>query len=410
MHSPASIAALKYDLESAYLEALKKTETLGLGNSRVIQATAREDQAWARNFPSINFIGSYQRQDTPDSIGTSGGFTKVNQGSARLNLLQPIYRGGRLSASYGVAKHQKESQEHTIETSKLDLYINVSRFYYDIKIAQKELDNLNNSISFTNDRIAELKKRTKIGRTRNGEVLMAQSQLAILQSQLKVAEGQLTVAKDQFGFATGLGSEFLLADEPEALPELDKLSSYLDLAEQRPDIQALKATIASNEENIRLARSGHFPSLDLSGNYYLLRIGSLQGVSWDTGVSLTFPIFSGGVVSSQVSEAIALQNESELQLSQLRRQIIANIKATYHNLESILEQVKTLELAYVATEKNYREQTRDYRFSLVSNLDVLQALNSFQDTKRALDRTRFQALALWATLKAQTGKLLGKNK
>ena len=71
---------------------------------------------------------------------------------------------------------------------------------------------------------------------------------------------------------------------------------------------------------------------------------------------------------------------------------------------SSTEQVKTLEQAVSTNEQNYTEQEKDYRFNLATNLDVLQALNNFHDTKRSLDRTRYQAMAAWAKLKAEANQ------
>jgi outer membrane protein TolC len=70
-----------------------------------------------------------------------------------------------------------------------------------------------------------------------------------------------------------------------------------------------------------------------------------------------------------------------------------------------LDQIKALEAALKSTEGNYREQEKNYRFGQATNLDVIQALNSFQDSKRTLDRTRYLAFSAWAELKAATAQV-----
>jgi outer membrane protein len=54
-------------------------------------------------------------------------------------------------------------------------------------------------------------------------------------------------------------------------------------------------------------------------------------------------------------------------------------------------QLAALEKATEAARKNYEAQRHDYRLGLVTNLDVLQALTTFQENQRALDRARYTA-------------------
>jgi outer membrane protein TolC len=68
-------------------------------------------------------------------------------------------------------------------------------------------------------------------------------------------------------------------------------------------------------------------------------------------------------------------------------------------------QVKSLQEAVKAAELTYTEQTRDYRFGLTGNLDVLSALNTLLDTRRTLDHTRFQLLNSWVGLQASVGRI-----
>lgn len=51
------------------------------------------------------------------------------------------------------------------------------------------------------------------------------------------------------------------------------------------------------------------------------------------------------------------------------------------------------------------EQKKDYGFSLVTNLDVLQSLNTFQSTKRNLDKTRVDMMSAFAELMASVAQI-----
>ena len=107
-------------------------------------------------------------------------------------------------------------------------------------------------------------------------------------------------------------------------------------------------------------------------------------------------------MSARVGEASAREKELEQLLSQTRRLAETSIRTAYNQWISALNQIQALEAALNSTEENYKEQSRNYRFGQATNLDVIQALNVFQDTKRTLERTRIQARAAFAELRALT--------
>jgi outer membrane protein len=127
-------------------------------------------------------------------------------------------------------------------------------------------------------------------------------------------------------------------------------------------------------------------------------------VKWDLGLTLTLPLYQGGVVSSQVREAAAKVQEQELSSALAIKSAEQEIRSYYQQVTNGIEQMTSIKEGLEIAEKNYQEQNRDYRFGLSTNLDVLQALNVLQDTRRALDRTKYQTLTAWHMLQAAAGK------
>lgn len=256
----------------------------------------------------------------------------------------------------------------------------------------------------------DLKARARIGRTREGEVLAAESQVAVLAAQLQAALSLHERARDVFSLTTGLSRNVDLVQPPERkgqlLPPLEPLQNYLAELNKRPDVIALQESYLAADENVTVARAGHFPSLDLTANYYFARAGIQSSVDFDFGLTLVVPLFQGGVVNAATGSAIGARKERELLLAQGRRLAENQVRDAYERVKAGLEQMESLELAADLAEKNYRRQTGDYRLGLVTNLDVLQALNTFQETKRNLDQIKFDSLAAWDALQAALGKTL----
>lgn len=404
--APLAQAAAEVGLKDAVRSALSKTETVGIGEARVHQAEQRITQARSRFFPVVIAGASFQQQDTSGVLSRqSSSLFGGRQSFSRVTLSQSLYEGGRDWAALNASHADREIQRQNLSFSGYGVFTQVAQSFYNVLSNQREVQNLKKTLDLARERSEEISRRMKIGRSRNTEWIAAQAQLSVLEAQRMAAEGTLVTATEQFVLLTGLPPDSTLVEKREQPDAPEKLEAYLSRLNVRPDIVAMQAQVDSAGSAVSVARSGHLPSLGISGNYYLSREGTQKGNVWDVGATLTFPLFAGGLVQAQVNEALERRHEIELQLSQTRRFAEIAIRTAYNNLRMTLDQLTALASALKSTETNYKEQEKNYRFGQATNLDVIQALNSFQDTKRTYDRTRYLALSAWAELKAATAQV-----
>lgn len=390
-------------LKDAFVSALEKTETVAIGTSRVFQSSARADQVRARFFPTVNLVGSTQKQDyvsqsTSSVLGNS-------LSSTRVSATQSLYEGGRDWANLKANEADKKAKEQNLSVDKYNLFSSVAQSFYGILSNDREVENLKVTIKLAEDRVKEIKNRVKIGRSRNIELMAADAQLAVLQAQLMAAQGQLVTSWDQFVLLTGLPRDIELAKKREVPEQPKNLENYLAFLDSRPDVQSMQAQIEWAKSTEDAVSAAHLPSVGVTGNYYITRDGPQKDNHWDVTGTITIPIFAGGLIKAQVHEAKEKIREVESMLGQTRRLAEISIRTAYNNLVAAMNQISALESALKSTEENYKEQEKNYRFGQATNLDVIQALNSFQDTKRTLDKTRYLALTASASLRAATAQI-----
>ncbi len=405
-----TVEAAPLSLAEAYQAALQKNESIGIGQKRVDQASELVDQAWGSLLPSVSLIGTYQRQDNSasGSAVAGGRFTLPEQTNAWFGLTQPIFRGMAEYGGLAAVKADRRAAEAVLSAERLRLYAGVADAYFKVLAAEQDRRNLQTLVDLSSRRVKELKDRSRIGRSREGDVLAARAQATILNSQLEAAQSDINQTRDQFSLVTGLAPHTPLApaDMANALPgKMEMLTAFLDRVPERPDLRAQQERVTSAEERVVVARAGHFPSLDATANYYLRRAGVLDDVKWDVGLRLTVPLFRGGSVSSQVSAALDLKKEQELLLAQTRRAAETEIRVAYERVRSGIAQILTMGEAAGLAEKNYKTQNRDYGLGLVTNLEVISAMDTFRETLRQLDSVRFQTLSAWAALQAAVGRV-----
>lgn len=396
-----SVASAPITLWEAYQSALKKSEAVAISQSQQRLSEARLDQATSGFKPSLTASMNYQQQNVPlPSVG------QKDQATAKLTLTQSLYAGGKDQANVSAVRRDLEAQKWNGDLAQNSLYASIAKNFYSLLSAQIEVRNIELSILLNQKRIQELQQRKKIGKSRNIEVLATQAQIAVLQAQLITAQGQLENAKNLFINNTDLPLDRELKEEPVPSLPLRDLSFYLKSVEERPNIQAQRLLVESSSLTLDSVRAGHKPSLDFTGNAYPYRYRLISGApDWDATLTLTIPLYAGGLVEGRVRESLEKKTQAELTLAQYRREAQLDIQTAYESLVSSLNQVNTLQSALAITEQNVREQEKDFRFSLSTNLDVLQALNTFHETKQSLDRAHYGALLNYARLKVATNKI-----
>jgi outer membrane protein len=383
------MAAEALTLDDYFAAALQRSETTAIQLEQVHQAEERYQQANSALLPTINAVGTYTWQDPlpPSSPQTPSNLSQ--QHLSKLSATQPLFRGLREFAALRQNQDLLDAQAQDYRHAKVVLFTDVVQNFYTILALESDLTNYTEEIRLNQERENDIRTRVRIGRSRPSELLNVQSTISTLRAQIEQLRGQLQVAREAFAFQSGRDAATPLHDTTTLPEQLAPLESYLAGIPQRPDIHAAQQRLAASTEGISIARGEHLPTLDLNANYYLQRPGYLNDSKWDVQLALTIPLYAGGGVQSKVREAGSQRNQAELSQSQVLRQAEQEIRAFFQSSAADLSQLHSLANATTAAKKSYQAQLREYRLGLVTNLDVLLALTSYQQNQRALDRVRF---------------------
>jgi len=386
-------------LEEYFAAAMVRSEVVATQSELIRQTEERYNQANSALRPTVSGVASYKRQD-PVPAGESSTSNPNRQSLVRLNATQPLFRGFREFAALRQSKALLGAQNEDYLQASSQLFKDVVQNFYTILSIEKDLMNLDVEIGLNRDREKEINSRVRIGRSRPSEILTVQSTISTLRAQMEQLRGQLGVEREVFAFLSGLDSTTALLDTEVIPASLASQDEYLSRVPLRPDVKASQRRVTAAQENTSVAKGAKLPTVDLSANRYLDRSGSLKDSTWDVAVELNLPLYTGGLLQSQVREAISQQTQAELAVRQVTRQAEQEIRALYQSVVYDSAQLDALEKATVSARKNYEAQQRDYRFGLVTNLEVIQALTAFQENQRALDRARHTAKLNYLRLEA----------
>jgi outer membrane protein len=326
-------------LASAIAQALKTQPALWQARAQTHAAEGRTDQARSGYLPQVTGAAAYQR--TTGNFATRPGAFPANAAvktsyrlgttydffNFSLTASQLIYDFGQTSGRWSAAESAVDASLATEDAMRFQTVMNVQGAFYQawaqralVSVAQETLDNQRRHLE-------QIEAAVKVGVRPDIDLAQARANVANARVQVINTQNAYEVAKDQLNAAMGMmtPTDFDVADE-EAPPIGAEDGPIEPLVNQalaaRPDVVALQRQHDAQSKTIRSFRGGYGPSLVAS------TAGTEQGTqlnnmvpNWNVGVTLTWPIFQGGMTNGQIREAQANLENIDAQLASLRLQI-----------------------------------------------------------------------------------------
>ncbi len=391
-------AADHLTLKECYKMALKRSETIGIQKELIKETEGQMLQALSSALPKVAFAYSQKWQDV-DRQQINGGY----EPEAKFTLTQPLFTGFKEFAAIGASKHIGKQRKSELERAKELLFTDVSDAFYLYLSYQEDEETVQNITKALEDRVAELKRREAIGRSRTSEVASADAQLKRTEALLEGVRAQREVAGQLLEFLIGRSVDQLVDGElSEERSSLEQLAAKID---RRADVVAARESFESFQNNVTAARSAFFPNVSLGANAYTKRSDTYEGNDWDATITVNVPIFNGTTDIGAYDQAKAQKNEADFRLSLVRRQALLDLKSAYTKWQAANRTLAAFMKALDASEKNYKLQVEDFKHSLVNNLDVLQALQDLESVRRDHVAAKSNAKRAYWNLKVATGDI-----
>lgn len=380
--------------------ARQHSGTLAAQNERRNVAARRLTQARGGMLPSVAFIYQKTYRDTAD------GLYSTDLTDSKFSLTQPLFYGTRKFSSFSISGNDLRKEELNTETVDRLVRASATQAFYLLAQVDSDIANIGATKGAMQERLKELQERVRLGKSRNSETLMLESQIATLTAQEEKSRSDRAKAAEQLAVLIGADPDSIAASDDTSPPDtLDPVASYMDKLKNRSDLAAAAKDVESQKLKLRAARGALLPTLDLNGAYYTQKSGSSYADSkWDAALVLNAPLFQGGSLWGKASEEAARLREYEANYGQAMRDAASQLRIFYKSAASSIKQSAAYKDAYDKANKSYQMQLSDYRYGLVSNLDVIQSMLSMLDVKKNYDRAIIQSKIDKALLDIAAGK------
>lgn len=393
----APVHSAPLSLQDCTTRALRVSEDLAQRRLAIEQARARYRQAINSLTPDIGITVQQQLRGpsnfgvlrsagsdlTSDPTGARSRGLGSSQLEAAFTVQQPLFRGFREFILADVALAEQEGLTAIERRNRELLYQDVATTFHQSLLYQDDISILERSKANLVDRIKELHSFVSLGRTRESEVIAAQSDLAAVAVTKERVKGLRQASLEYLAFLIDLPSEQieLIPNEPQF--QSPALSVLLEKSRLRSD--ALSADAALRVAHLRTLaiRRELWPEATLEGSVYGLDDPD-RSREWQVLLRLDIPIFTFGKIEARASESELIAEAAQSARERIRRQVELEVRQAVSRLVSATAQYRALETLVASRRKNHELQRQDYTLGVVTNLEVLNAIRDLYDSERQL--------------------------
>jgi outer membrane protein len=378
-----------YTLNDAYHAAVNTNEIIGISAETVVQSDSRIDQAWTYLYPRLVAQSAYTRYN--DTLGTAPViFQPLEQVQAALILTQPLYTGGRTLAALRTAQTLRDASRRGFESTVQDTLLTVAQAFHGVIKAQKLVDISRRAVDRMerHKKVTEHEAATRRNKANMSSLLRATTLVSQARINLIRAEDGLKIARSQLSMVTRLPNDAALS-EPEALKPSEETYDQLKAIAlaNRADYAGSRLNQKVAEENVTIVKGAHYPQLYAEAGVKYLNSQPETGMDATTyygGLRLQIPIFEGGLMKAETSEARSKVMQAKLSTTLLERSIETEVLEAHITLQTVTAVLATAKLQLGYAKDNFDTVENLFGEGLLPSLSLIDAEQALSQAEREL--------------------------
>ncbi len=362
-----------------------------------------------RYFPTVGVGIAGTRQLSLAAAGRTA-IERTTYGPS-VNLSYTVLDFGARSGSIDVARQTAIAADLAHNATVQNTILQVEGAAFSYLATRAERDAQKSAVELAQAALDAANERHRVGLATIADVLQAQTALSQAQLELETLEGSLQIARGTLAVAMGLPAN--TSYEVPEVPAADSaqfvtasVDSLIDYAlRSRPELAQARAQAEAASSQIRVARSGYFPSLAFSGSTANQgsNVSTFAGHSYSLNLGVSIPVFNG--FSNQYDVASASENyqAAVARTEQTKQQVIQQVFTSYYTLRTATDRVHTSrDLLASATQSETVARER-YKEGVGSIVDLLVAQSALANARAQEIDSRWQ----WRTALAQLSHDVG---
>lgn len=341
---------------------------------------------------------------------------------AGLNLTQPIYVGGQITAANRLARLGKECQQENLRKTRAEVLAEVDKSYYTLISVSQKVRMLEAFLRQMNGLIEKLRASVSAELATGNDMLRVEAKRSEVEYQLQKARNGEELCRLALGNALGLPitEQVVPIDTVFSVEAISQLDENFELC---PELSLLKKNVEVKETLAKKERSNFLPTIALSVGYSYYGNLKMRGTTMQPDgtpyqfeqkfsddipmamLSVSIPIFHWGSEFKKAKKARLDVTAAQLDLQKNRRLLSIEVRQAVQNVTSGYQMVQTAQTGQQQADENLRVMQLKYDCSMATLTDLLDAQAQWQQAHSNLIEAQAQYKIYQTEYLRATGRL-----
>lgn len=341
---------------------------------------------------------------------------------AGLNLTQPIYVGGQITAANRLARLGKECQQENLRKTRAEVLAEVDKSYYTLISVSQKVRMLEAFLRQMNGLIEKLRASVSAELATGNDMLRVEAKRSEVEYQLQKARNGEELCRLALGNALGLPiTEQVVPID--TVFSVEAISQFDENFELCPELSLLKKNVEVKETLAKKERSNFLPTIALSVGYSYYGNLKMRGTTMQPDgtpyqfeqkfsddipmamLSVSIPIFHWGSEFKKAKKARLDVTAAQLDLQKNRRLLSIEVRQAVQNVTSGYQMVQTAQTGQQQADENLRVMQLKYDCSMATLTDLLDAQAQWQQAHSNLIEAQAQYKIYQTEYLRATGRL-----
>jgi len=393
-------------LDQATELALSHQPALVAARAQSRAARARVGQATAPMLPQVLAAGDFSR------VGGSGpGLAKGDSWTAGVTGTQLLFDFGQAWFGRSAASASARGQEETERDTTQLVLLNVRSAWFTAAAARDLVQVARETVANREAHLGQIRGFVEVGTRPEIDLAQARSDLATARVLLINQENNLATSLAQLNQAMGVSGRTDYELAPTAFPPVAGEDGGIEMLVEealshRADLAAIEHEREAQRQTVKSLWASFAPALSATGRYGGTGPATSDlAESWNVGLTLTWPILSGGRTRYQVSEADATLDALGAQADEIRLQVRLAVEQGWLSVKAAKAALDATADAVASAKDRLRLAEARYQAGLGSGLE----LDDAQVAETTAAAQEVQARFNLAAARAELVRALGRS-
>jgi outer membrane protein TolC len=407
LQAKAGETTMKLSLSDAISMARQNNSSIKASHSRIDQAEARIVQTRQSSLPKVTLsetlmvtndpgaalVFKLQQKSLQNSDFDAPKMTNpnvINDFNTSFQVMQPVYNADA-AIGRAIAISAKKAEKHMAVRTEETIGFQVSKVYYGLILARKNIDAVEQSIKTMQGHSNEAAKGFSAGLMTKSDKLSTEVRLSELQEQKLLLHDAIKDATDALKVMLHLDAHVTIVPTGDlvvdgAVPGVENKTE----PENRADLKALETSRQIAGYQADMARASRLPRVNafLQTNLHSDNIFS-GGSSWGVGMNVQWNIFDGQASAGRIQEAKAQEREAMYNYENARSSSIAEVDKSIRSMRTAKARIAVAQKSIEESKVSLDYIGSQYKTGMAMTFELLMREQAHTYAKMRLNQAKY---------------------